>query len=164
MTKRPEPREVYRHFKGNSYEVLAVAEHSETGEELVIYKALYGEGKIYARPLDAFMGKTDREKYPEAGQEYRFEKITAPEAQKETGQEAENVNIDPMVMEFLEADTYEERLNILAALKHRITDDMVTTMAIACDVEIGEGETLKRFDELKACLITLEKYECNRLR
>ena len=42
----------YRHFKGNDYKVLALAEHTETGEECVVYQALYGEGEIYVRPLD----------------------------------------------------------------------------------------------------------------
>ena len=44
-----------------------------------------------------------------------------------------------MVLQFLDADEYELRLNILAGLHHRITDEMITTMAIACDVEIEEG-------------------------
>ena len=41
----------YRHFKGNEYEVLAVANHSETMEKMVVYKALYGEKEIWVRPL-----------------------------------------------------------------------------------------------------------------
>ena len=69
-----------------------------------------------------------------------------------------------MVLEFLDADDYEQRLNILAGLHHRITDEMITTMAIACDVEIGDGDTEDRYEALKNCLLTLEKYECNRLR
>ena len=40
----------YRHFKGNEYEVLAIARHSETLEEMVVYKALYGEGGVWVRP------------------------------------------------------------------------------------------------------------------
>lgn len=65
---------IYRHFKGNRYEVLYVAQHTENKKLLVIYKALYGDQKIYARPLRMFASKVDRFKYPDAKQEYRFER------------------------------------------------------------------------------------------
>ena len=42
---------IYKHFKGNNYELLHIARHSETMEEIVVYKALYGEGGIWVRPL-----------------------------------------------------------------------------------------------------------------
>lgn len=41
----------YRHFKGNEYEVIALAHHSETLEEMVVYKALYGEQEVWVRPI-----------------------------------------------------------------------------------------------------------------
>lgn len=64
---------IYRHFKGNYYRVLCIATHTETDEKLVIYEAQYDDHKIYARPYQMFVEKTDRTKYPNARQEYRFE-------------------------------------------------------------------------------------------
>lgn len=155
MNSIPKAQEIYKHFKGNLYQIITLAEHSETGEELVIYKALYGEGKVYARPRDMFMEKVDREKYPEVSQEYRFE------LQKE---EKTEDTIDESVLEFLEADTYEQKLNILMSCKHRITEQMITTMALASDIEISEGSLEERFEQLRHCLITKDKYECSRMR
>lgn len=245
MSFIPKAHEIYKHFKGNLYQIVAIAEHSETGEQLVIYQALYGDFKIYARPLGMFTGLVDHEKYPDVTQKFRFE-LQGPESSRQIeaseagGQESEQpkrpeseppeagqakrpeaeqlragqakrpdvkqpeaasisaegaapetldkekpteppkatpqnggmtepqteeeLNLDPLVLEFLDADSYEQRLNILAGLHHRITDDMITTMAIACDVEVEEGDTETRYESLKTCLLTLEKYECNRLR
>ena len=66
---------VYRHFKGNKYIVEDVAIDSETDEYLVIYRALYGEGLLYARPMKMFLSPVDREKYPDVKQKWRFELI-----------------------------------------------------------------------------------------
>lgn len=206
MTFIPKPHEIYKHFKGNLYQIVTIAQHSETGEQLVIYQAMYGDFKTYARPLAMFTSEVDKVKYPEIQQRFRFElqgadadrqtresgtvngaqDVATQAAQAATAQDAATVAaqatahpvlpvahievaeeepaLDPLVLEFLDADSYEQKLNILAGLHHRITDEMITTMAIACDIEVNDGETEERYEELKNCLLTMEKFECNRLR
>ena len=66
---------VYRHFKGKRYELLDFARHSETQEWMVVYRALYGERGVWVRPKAMFMSEVDREKYPDAAQTYRFERV-----------------------------------------------------------------------------------------
>ena len=71
---------IYKHFKGNLYEVIAIAYDSESNSDnephkLVVYKALYGDGKVWVRDYDMFLSKVDKEKYPEVNQVYRFEEV-----------------------------------------------------------------------------------------
>lgn len=205
MRHNPRPQELYRHFKGNLYQIRCLAKHSETREMMVVYQAMYGTFETFVRPLSMFMEEVDREKYPDARQRYRFELLqdledeepaVLPEhagrkepaglsedpakdrrkadyvdetvvpktAPAETAQEEEQLNIDPLVLAFLDADSYEQKLMILDSLHNRITDGMINTMAVASDLEIKEGDVEDRYLELRNCLRTFEKFECNRLR
>ena len=150
MRRDPVEREIYKHFKGNLYQIVTLAKHSETGEEMVVYRALYGEGETFVRPLSMFMEELDPAKYPDAGQKYRFEKMDAV--------------IDPGVEEFLDASDYEDKMRILTHLHSRVTDDMINTMAISLDLDIKDGNIEDRYEELFNCLTMRAKFETGRLR
>ena len=64
---------IYRHFKGDYYLVEDIAIHSETEEKMVAYRSLYGDMKLYVRPISMFLSEVDYEKYPNVTQKYRFE-------------------------------------------------------------------------------------------
>ena len=156
MREDPKPGEFYRHFKDKMYQIIAVAVHSETKEKLVIYQALYGEYGVYARPLDMFMSEVDKEKYPDASQKYRFEKIenigelsknrnlsncendgilytdeknVSDKVLKDNIQSDKATNLGKnYFIEFLEADSFSDKKEIILANREFISDRELDTM------------------------------------
>lgn len=138
MRENPRPGEFYRHFKNKLYQIVTVATHSESKEQLVIYQALYGDFGVYARPLDMFLSEVDREKYPDIEQKYRFEKVeNISEASKQITDRNSEINIETInktlkeesedesknfFIDFLDADDYYTKKKIILANKENITD------------------------------------------
>lgn len=80
--------DIVRHFKRETvdpatdrylYMIVGTATHSETGEQMMVYSPLYGDGGLFVRPLDMFLSEVDHEKYPDIRQKYRFELVERPE-------------------------------------------------------------------------------------
>lgn len=194
MDRTPKPGELYRHFKNKLYQIVTVATHSETGEKLVIYQALYDNFGVYARPLDMFVSEVDHEKYPDVKQKYRFERITPQTKQTDTQVKSEAVRQsaakmpeagsvqvqtskaqvadadddqtpNPQLIKFLDADTLEEKYNILVSMSDTITDRLLDDMAVVMDVVLPEAPLMERYEDLKNIIRTRQHYEfANRLR
>lgn len=64
---------VYKHFKGDYYLVVDTAKYSETDEDCVVYRSLYGNGQLWVRPMSMFLSEVDHKKYPNVKQKYRFQ-------------------------------------------------------------------------------------------
>lgn len=167
----PVPGQRYRHFKGNLYQVITTGFHSETNEEMVVYQALYGDFKVYIRPLDMFLEPLDKERYPEAGQETRFQPV-CPREQEDLSSEADtSVNpkseeqvegVNPLLIQFLDAPTCVEKLKIFLEMKDSINEVLLTEIAASLDISTGTGTLEEQYASVQYALHTLAKYERNK--
>ncbi len=183
----PKPGEKYLHFKNRLYQVVAVAYHSETMEKYVVYQALYGDFKTYIRPYDMFVSEVDHEKYPEVTQEYRFRYLgdaaddaaadssllqadpaeentvsgSVDNAQPEDDSEGQ---INPWLDKILDAQDFDEKYRIVCDMHRDITDRLIDDIAVVMDIAIPDGDLRSRYEQLKYCIRTRQKYEMRRLR
>ena len=191
MEKMPVSGEIYRHYKNNLYQIVTTAKDVGTGEQLVVYQALFGDFGVFAEPAARFFQEVDRRKYPDAAQKRRFEKVerqtltraagtgeeqaeektAAAESRQEFREEAAATEtadgtetVDKNLMAFLDADDFEEKYNILVSMRDSITDKLVNDMAVVLDVVIPEGNLADRYEALKQCVRTRQRYESMRLR
>ena len=152
---KPAAGERYLHFKNKKYQILAVATHSETREKMVVYQALYGDYGVYVRPYDMFVSEVDHLKYPEVTQKYRFEfqgYIGDPignltdNGTAETETEEETAN--PVLLQFLDAETYAEKYDVLKDIGNAITDRLIDDLSASLDLVIPEGDVDTRYVQL----------------
>lgn len=180
-SRRPVPGTFYRHFKNKIYQIIGIAKDSETKEEMVVYQALYDDFGMYVRPLAMFTSEVDHEKYPYVTQKYRFEEIprekiwesvdtgykpavnAVSDTDKQHSTDSEE-KPSPVLMQFLDMDTYEEKLEFLKNNKIRLDDSIIDAMAASLDVIVPDGSLDERYASLKSCVSAHAKYECTRLR
>lgn len=116
------------------------------------------DGQTGARQIEE--GQTKEEQPRRNGAQPK--EISVPESLEADTEEG--FNLDPLLLEFLEADSYEEKLNILVGMHSRLTWEMLRSAAVSLDIELEEEDLEDGYQTLKNCLLTLEKYECTRLR
>ena len=145
--KKPVKGEIYRHFKGNLYQVLAIAKHTETMEEMVVYQEADGEA-VYVRPLEMFVSLVDREKYPDAIQKNRFE--------------LQNDKSSFSVMDFLDLPSTTEKIKYLELYRESITEEILEIVAQSLDFVENDGSVDERYRAILQYMHTLEKYEIRR--
>lgn len=178
----PVAGEFYRHFKGNLYQIIGVAKHSETEEKMVVYQALYGDYSLYTRPLDMFLSPVEKEKYPEAAQKYRFEKcVPEKKASSDKGVEREEVvpqqeddvadiyddkeTVREEILRFLDAEGAGAKLEVLRALRKNMDEQLMTTIELSMDLLPDERESLeRRYELVERTLEQKIRFEGGRLR
>ena len=155
MRQTPKIHEIYKHFKGQYYQIEGIAIDAVTEKYMVVYRATYGDHALYVRELENFMSKVDRVKYPDAEQEYRFEPVDENDEEQPVNQE---------LYDFIEAKDARERLTILERMRGNVDDAMINTMAVILDSNIPEGPLEQRYMALKDVLLLHVRYEGTRLR
>ncbi len=190
MERVVHPGEFYRHFKNKLYQVITVASHSETGEQMVVYQALYGDYRTYVRPLDMFLSEVDHIKYPQVRQRYRFERVEFTEggqgtgsapASGEPGYEAAGRTGDtepgadteeapelqkpqPALLRFLEAGTYGERMACLKELEKTAGQAELDSLYVVLDMKPQTGTIPEQLEGIRRNLKMQEHYDGGHLR
>jgi hypothetical protein len=180
---------IYRHFKGGIYQVLCTATHTESNEKLVIYQALYGKFQVFARPMSQFTEEVPDSDENVTKQRYRFEEIKDLEDEafskcniKEVRISVENEKVavepdpaedtventgeapSPVIMQFLDAGSSKEKLDIIKANYNKIDERTITNMEVSLDI-ISSSENLdQRIGYVCDVLSTRSRFEDSRLR
>lgn len=160
MERAVKPGEFYRHFKNKLYQILAVAEHSETGERLVIYQALYGDFGVYARPYEMFVSEVDRKKYPDAAQRYRFEQMEMGKNEGNDGSDAPN----QAFLRFLDTDCFDVRMECLKDLEQTASQHELDSIYVVLDMKPERGSSQEQVEAIRRFLTMQERFDGKRLR
>lgn len=156
------PGKLCRDLKNRLYQVVAVALHSETGERMVVYQALYGDYGIYVQPYERFISEK-----PAPG------KLTKPAKPEESGdfQESEETQEreifpapSPLLMDFLDADDHASRMACLMKLSKSGTQADFDSIYAALDIAPQAGTLPEQAKAIGNYLSLLQRYEGRRLR
>jgi len=181
----------YRDLKNRLYQIIAVAEHSETGEQMVVYQALYENFRVFVCSYHLFVAEVDHKKYPDLVQKYCFELVDLQSKEtripnkkleniEEENDEQENFKTDffqpkeahdgleeginPILLEFLDAETLEKKMHIMVFYRNKMDENLLNNIAISLDLVVEKKGTQEKYDEIMNCLSMMKHFECNRFR
>lgn len=185
----PVPGERYRHFKGGLYQIVTIANHSETGQELVIYQALYGDYTCYARPLGMFMGVNDngdRRFTLVTGSEECMDNKSSDNNQdikviQDEGSRSESVRADispnnkseetgantggnELLFRILDCERSKDKLEMIRRYRNDIDHRMLGNLAVSMDIPVDNEDDDEIFVQIAQYLETRARFETDRFR
>ena len=143
----PKKDEVYKHYKGNVYKIIAIALHTETNEQMVIYQGLYGDNQYFARPLDMFLEDVELDGYI-------VERFTLQDSTEDS------------FNAFLDAKLYSEKIEILKEMRinGELNERILNNFAVSLDCVLDEKTLEGQYLAIMNCLEIRNKFQCQRLR
>ncbi len=189
----PIPGTRYFDREKRQYQLMIVADHSKTSEKMAVYQALFGEFGYFTEPLGIFMaekiqvgseiGRTGGSKWSrpavlqtEAANPVQ-DPIAKPENQKLKTEDSsvcqpvqphhqtlEEEMANPILLEFLDAETLEEKYQVIKSLGNSITNRLIDDFAVVLDLVIPDGSLDSRYMQLLSSVRTMQKFETNRFR
>lgn len=172
--------------EGKKYRMLTLAKNRETGEDMVVYQALYEPFQTYVRPMKALQEEMDKKKIRFIEGVSQKEQSRSEEEEKENSdtQAGESIErgdsaaqeesaaqdkskgseeeIHPEFRRFLDAESNNERIEILLGMRNIVDNTMINSMAVMLDVEIKDGPIEERYEELLECARLKRRYEIER--
>ncbi|MCI8787454.1 MAG: DUF1653 domain-containing protein [Eubacterium sp.] len=189
----PIPGTRYFDREKRQYQLMLVADHSKTNEKMAVYQALFGGFEYFTEPLGIFMtektevsseiGRTGESKWSRPAvlqpgtANPAQDPIPEPENRKVKPRDGsvcqpvqphhqtlEEEMANPILLEFLDADTLEEKYQVIKSLGNSITNRLIDDFAVVLDLVIPDGSLDSRYMQLLSSVRTMQKFETNRFR
>lgn len=176
MERTPRPGEIFYITKDKPYQVITMGIHKETCENMVIYQALFGEYSTYVLPLSKFIDEVQGDisvlhtsavlaANTTKAQDEHLEKVLKEDSHKDNKEDADSLEkVNHVLLSFLDAETYNNKLEIITAHITEMDDRLINNMAASLDCTVDDGPMEQRLQGLIYCLKQLSRFEVRRLR
>ncbi|NLJ95970.1 MAG: DUF1653 domain-containing protein [Clostridiales bacterium] len=174
MDRTPEPGKIFYLAEDKPYQIITMGIHKETGESMVIYQALYGEFKTFVLPLSRFLNEVKTDVFQIHNQDNKKsispmidnkQKTLLESEKKETEEQHDNEpedEVNAVLIDFLDANTYSKKLEVITSNLNDIDDRLINNMAVSLDCTVEDGPIDQRLQELIYCLNQKSRFEDKR--